>query len=197
MLDSNVDLTAPRLPCRVCNGDAVIHHAAFDSVPDEVTGKVTHYPDRDYPCNACEGFGYFTPPDMNDIAKRIRTTRASKGKPAGSFRASMVSPSIGRNPSEAERREMVMAERAYYVWRLARFHGGADVTMPMTADLFSRGDPYKPLLESMADAVAVKVFGSSMRGAGRWANALLGSEDAAKFHAAHPEADPLAAFLNG
>ena len=67
--------------------------------------------------------------------------------------------------------------------------------MPMTASLFSRGDPYRDNLEAIADAVAKRAFGSNMRGAGAWAGALLGSEDLATFRAAHPDADPIRSLL--
>jgi hypothetical protein len=162
------DLTVPRLPCTVCHGEGKTHHEAF-----EFEGH--SYPERWDPCNACQGFGYFTPPDAGDIAKRIVTTRKARGKPAGSFRSSMTSPTIGRNPSEAERLEQINAERAYYVWRLARYHGGADMTMPWTATLFSRGDPYVPILDVMADKVAEKVYGTSFAAAAMWGPALFGS----------------------
>jgi hypothetical protein len=62
--------------------------------------------------------------------------------------------------------------RAYYVWRMARFHGGADMCMPMMAQIRCSGDPYLPELDSLADAVAKVAYGSNMRAAQRWAPLL-------------------------
>jgi len=165
MTASPVDLTADRLACKVCKGSGLSHHEAFS-----FEGK--NYPARDYPCNACQGFGWFTPPSFDDILKRIVAT---KGKNKGTVRASFTSPTIVRDPSEEQRREQINAKRAYYVWRLARFHGGKDTTMPSVAMLFSRGDPYIQLLDALADGVARKAFGTSMGAAAMWGKALLGS----------------------
>lgn len=57
------------------------------------------------------------------------------------------------------------AARAYYVWRMARFNGGIDMTMPMSADLVVRGDPFRAKLDALADAVAKRAFGLDMSAA--------------------------------
>jgi hypothetical protein len=62
--------------------------------------------------------------------------------------------------------------RAYYVWRLARFHGGADTCMPIKAETLNHGDPFLHALEEMADAHAREFFGSDMGAARRWAGLL-------------------------
>jgi hypothetical protein len=55
---------------------------------------------------------------------------------------------------------------------MARFHGGADVTMPMTAAFGVTGDPYVPYLDVVAEKVAQHVYGSDMAGSLRWAHAM-------------------------
>lgn len=64
------------------------------------------------------------------------------------------------------------AERAYYVWRMARFHGGADVSLPMLAEHRIMGDPMQGILDHMADELAKKVYGTDAAGSSRW-GALL------------------------
>lgn len=70
-----------------------------------------------------------------------------------------------------------LACQAYYVWRMARFHGGADITMPpIMAMLFvdsrhySQGDISE--LDRFADTLAEETFGTSMAVALRWGRAL-------------------------
>ena len=99
-------------------------------------------------CPFCDGRGFFHTPDVPFLLQLIKGRKGLRSKrPEGS-------------------------DRAYYVWRMARFHGGADVTMPMTASLAVAGDPYVPLLDVVADKVAERVYGTSRAGATRWANAL-------------------------
>jgi hypothetical protein len=77
----------------------------------------------------------------------------------------------GRKPGTLRSRRPE-PDRAYYVWRMARFHGGADVTMPMTASLAVAGDPYVPYLDVVADKVAEAVYGTARAGSIRWAGAM-------------------------
>ena len=107
-----------------------------------------HYPERRDPCLSCDGRGYFLPPDAGEIIEQIR------GRKKGL---------MSKRPDDA---------RAYYVWRTARFHGGADVTMPMMASLEVRSDPFIAELDVIADKVAAEVFGTAMAGAHRWGRAL-------------------------
>jgi len=55
---------------------------------------------------------------------------------------------------------------------MARFHGGKDVTMPVTATCLIDGDPFEDMLGKVAELVAVKAFGTDMAAAYRWAGAL-------------------------
>lgn len=111
-------------------------------------------------CVACSGTGSFPEVDKLDIMLRII---ASKGKNKGKLKVSMTS---------AMHKDGVEANRAYYVWRLARFHGGVDMSQPIMADMGVWGDPYKPELDKIADEVAKKYFGSNMKAAIRWGRAF-------------------------
>lgn len=109
-------------------------------------------------CLACDGVGSFPEIDELDIMKRLFVKR-------GDATVLRKSRPTGKRISVAER-------RAYYVWRLAKFHGGKDITMPMTATLLCDGDPCIDKLDIMANRVAEQAFGSNMAGAYRWAGAL-------------------------
>lgn len=100
------------------------------------------------PCPFCDG-GHFDRPDVNSLVQLV------KGRKAGKLRS--------RRPDDS---------RAYYVWRMARFHGGADVTLPMQARFEVTGDPYVPYLDVVAEKVAQAVYGSDVAGALRWAHAM-------------------------
>lgn len=143
--------------CTICKGTKIIHSEGFTSVE----GKV--YPPYDRPCSSCKGKGEF--PAFDDAARKDVLARivATRGKNKGRIRASMTAPFNAEDFQEG---------RAYYVWRLARFHGGQDMTMPMTADLIIRGDPFKKELDQLADAVAKHCFGTDMAAAQRWGKAL-------------------------
>jgi hypothetical protein len=105
-------------------------------------------------CFYCHGAGSYPALDVKAIVDGITTNRGGK-----KFRK-------GKPP--VDERKSVLESRIYYVWRMARFHGGADVTMPMTASFFIEGDPYIDDLNALADAVAKKAFGTDMAAAWRW-----------------------------
>lgn len=138
--------------CTVCKGSKVRISPAFTSLEGR------EYPERINPCSACYGLGDF--PEVNETEIRAAIT-ATRGKNKGKIRAAMTSS--GKD---------IAGDRAYYVWRLARFHAGVDMTLPMTADLMSRGDPYKKDLDRLSDLIAKESFGSNMRAARAWGQAL-------------------------
>ena len=134
--------------CTRCKGEG--------TVPEHWDGE--HYQDvavGTKQCVYCRGKGKYDPPDVTEILTMIK---GRKG-----LRSSMSFEMSRSNP------------RAYFVWRLARFHGGKDVTMPITAETLIHGDPFEPLLNQIAELVAKKVFGTDRAAAYRWANALGGS----------------------
>jgi len=105
------------------------------------------HPARTYKCPYCDGAGTFPPVDIAAIATAIKGRKGLCSK----------------RPADS---------RAYYVWRMARFHGGADVTLPMTATFDVAGDPFRTELDIIADAVAKRVFGTDLAGVHRWGRAM-------------------------
>jgi hypothetical protein len=109
------------------------------------TGRSKYYNRQ---CYSCHGRGTFPPPDVSAIRAAVRG------------RKGLRTSSRGLDP------------RAYYVWRMARFHGGADMSMPVMAATLIHGDPYVEELDVLADALAREHYGSDMRAALRWGRAL-------------------------
>lgn len=111
-------------------------------------------------CHCCDGKKSFPAPDIKALIDALFTTRGKVRK----FRKSF--------PSNLQHWNDLFGGRCYFVWRMARFHGGADVTMPVVADMVTRGDPYVKELEAVAEIVARKVFGTDMAAAYRWGRAF-------------------------
>lgn len=139
--------------CTKCEGKGSVH-SNFANY-DAASGTFSPGEKR---CVYCDGIGTFPHVDIEPIRAAIFSTRGAKR-----LRKSMTSP-----PS----RKDTLAARAYYVWRLARFHGGADVTMPVVAMMLVEGDPFQRELDALADTVAREEFGSDLRGAARWCSAM-------------------------
>ncbi len=138
--------------CTRCKGQGVTHHKAF-TYTDSVTGRVSSYPDRTDKCYACDGAGHFLPPNESALRAAIKGRKSLRSaKPV---------------TCDGDR-----ADRAYYVWRMARFHGGVDVTMPITASCGVSGDPYRDDLDVIADKVSREYFGTDLAAAHRWGRAL-------------------------
>ena len=137
--------------CQRCNGSKVNITEAWtyherDSA-GQLTGRSRDYPRTVRPCYACNGAGEFQPLDVPAI---IAAIKGRKGL-------------CSKRPAD---------KRAYYVWRMARFHGGADVTMPMGASMDCAADPFRAELDTLADAVAKRVFGTDLAAAHRWGRAM-------------------------
>lgn len=103
-------------------------------------------------CVSCSGKGKF--PEINETAILDAILVRPKN---GKARVRSAKPKDGR---------------AAYVWRMARFHGGIDVHLPVMATFDISGDPYEKELSLIADRVAKEYFGSDLRGAARWGKAL-------------------------
>jgi len=129
--------------CTKCKGSKTQFFAGFTALDGTV------YADRTTKCHYCDGAGEFSAPDYHSILGAIK----------------------GRNPGKL-RSARPKDRRAYYVWRMARFHGGADVTMPIGATMDAAGDPYQPELEKLSEMVARRVFRTDMAAAHRWGRAL-------------------------
>lgn len=102
---------------------------------------------RELTCLGCGGSLQFYPPDLEKILADIKGRKGLRSA----------------RPKDA---------RSYYVWRLARFHGGADVTMPVMADLELGLDPFKKELDEITDMVAKVAYGTDMASACRWGGFL-------------------------
>lgn len=119
-----------------------------EHVSPAFTSEGKRYPERRRRCYICGGKGTHEAPDFTAIAKAIA------GR-AGKLRS--------KRPADA---------RAYYVWRMARFHGGADVTMPIMAGVGIHGDPFENEMGDFAAEMAKKYFGTDFAGAHRWGVAM-------------------------
>jgi hypothetical protein len=79
-----------------------------------------------------------------------------------------------RDANRAAKEDRELGHQAYFVWRLARFHGGADVTLPMLAYLMLHGGAKEELeeLEALAGQVAKETFGTDIGAAMKWDRVL-------------------------
>lgn len=146
----SVDFKSER-HCTRCKGTGMVHSQwNKDNGYEGPEGKK---------CSCCKATGVFPGLDVTKLVDALFTTRGKTRR----FRKSYTSTKGFNDIHEA---------RVYYVWRLARFHGGADVTMPMTADLLLRADPFKKELDLIAEHIARRVFGTDMAAAYRWGTAL-------------------------
>lgn len=123
------------------------------------------------PCTRCNGSTVLTYPTMPDIPARPCPFCGGRGHFHLVNVQSLMDLIKGRKPGTL-RSKRPDDDRAYYVWRMARFHGGADVTLPMVASFGVTGDPYVPYLDVVAEKVAQAVYGSDRAGTLRWAYAM-------------------------
>ena len=137
------------------------------------TGLVRSFDDSFKECRSCHGAAKYYAPDFSSLIKFIMGRKGLKS--AAPTRWHFTFPS---------------SARCYFLWRLARFHGGEDVTMPCNASLAIDGDPFIEELEKASELIAKKVFGTDMAAAYRWGNALGGSITV-------PDGQPITAYSNG
>lgn len=140
------------LNCTKCDGKGSVHsdYAHYNADTKEFTPG-------DKQCRCCNGLCKFPLVDVSAIRGTVMTKRGE-----GRLRKSMTSP-VSHDSAE---------RRAYYVWRLARFHGGVDVTMPVVAMMIIEGDPFIKELDALASEVAKEAFGSDLQGAARWGRVM-------------------------
>jgi len=144
-------MTTETRVCSSCKGTKVRVQEAF-TYTDSVTGESRSYPRKESACISCKGLGEFSPPCFEEIWGLIKGRKGLRSAPP--------------------KGNTILCERAYYVWRMARFHGGKDMTMPVCAGLKVHGDSFVKELDAMADKVAKESFGSNMTAARRWGSAL-------------------------
>ena len=106
-------------------------------------------------CSCCDGRGTFESPDLKQLCEAI------KGRKPRTVRS--------RRPEDP---------RAWFLWRMVRFHNGQDVTLPMTATMAVDGDPFKPTLEIAAQMIAKHFTGKTSIGSARWRHAIHGETPA-------------------
>lgn len=143
----------PLMACSKCNGSGHSLSKGF-SYFDETSGKRKSFPSVWKQCMYCNGDGWFHAPDISLLIKAV----------------------TGRKPKTL-RSKRPDDTRSYYVWRLARFHGGKDVCLPMMAEMDIAGDPYRDLLDTLARLIAQAYFGSGNVGTARWHQAMYGSHN--------------------
>lgn len=147
----------------------------FDAVQQVFSDKV----DMQRPCKRCSGTGEQKPYFSGDTRVcYVCKGRGSFDRPATTLILNLVlsltKGKVAVRSARPERRPDVHGPRAYFVWRLARFHGGRDVTLPVIADMEVGSDPYKKELDELASVVAKMWFGNDTTGALRW-GPLLGA----------------------
>ncbi len=104
-------------------------------------------------CPYCEGRGRFPDFSADAILPRVLSRKG---------------PNKGKLRSQAPPKRGIWDVRAYYVWRMARFHGGADTRMPIMAGVLATGDPYREELDALAEKIARQTFGTDKAAANRW-----------------------------
>lgn len=113
---------------------------------------------NDNECPFCLGQRFFEPVDAPKILGDIYTTR---GRGKGNFR--VTPPKMNGS---------VLSHRTYYVWRMARFHGGIDMAMPVKAEIMIEGDPFVKELKTLSEKLAKVEFGTSTAAIERWKGIL-------------------------
>lgn len=153
------------LPCGRCEGSKLTISEAWTAVDGR------HFPRREKPCIWCDGVGHFTKPDLTALVKAV------KGRKPGKLRS--------KRPDDT---------RAYFIWRMARFHTGDDVCLPMAAQMDIAGDPYRDMLELVAEMLAERLTGHKSAGRSRWQAAMYGTDPQERYmpasaHQGGPVAD--------
>lgn len=114
-------------------------------------------------CSACRGEGLYPRPDLPSVLDEVLAVQ--KGK-------------VNVRSARPKYANTIFIDRCYYVWRLARFHGGRDVTLPVIASSGLGDDPFRKELDALAETTAKLFFGTDMAAALRWGPLLGGCTDA-------------------
>lgn len=134
-------------------------------------GKSAFGGERERDCDCCSGLGVYRHAGKAELDRILALIVSQQGKTKGRLKSSWQ---WSKEPKE-HGFDRVTFNRAYYVWRWARFHGGEDVTMPWTAGWRAGGDPNQKTLDRWSEIVAKRAFGSDMVGARRWHDAFYGA----------------------
>lgn len=107
------------------------------------------------------GLGEFLPVDSHYKEMILNKIISTRGKNKGTLRA-----------SRPKCEQTILGRRAYYVWRLARFHGGLDMCMPMMAEIENGDDPFLDSLTLLSEQVARDYLGTDLAAAARWSHLI-------------------------
>ena len=129
--------------CTRCNGEGTTIRKGF------YEGK--HVKGGKYVCRSCKGARQFAPPHEEIIREIIVSCLTRKLR--------SVFPSGDYN-----RFTDINAARAYYVWRLARWNGGVDKSIPAFADIALQGEPFRYELNAIGEKLAREFFGTDLEG---------------------------------
>jgi hypothetical protein len=131
-------------------------------------GKVANFSGK---CHVCDGIGSYRHTNKTELDRVLFLIISQQGKSKGRLKSSWS----WAKQKELTGHERVTFNRAYYVWRWARFHGGEDVTLPFNANFIGGSDPCKEALDRWSETVAKRAFGSDKVGAQRWHDAFYGA----------------------
>ena len=156
-------------PCLKCNGKGATEnrwHQRLKETPDNPIYQNLGKDPLELCKYACDGSGYYEAPDFHRLFDMV------KGKVGLRFNRPYFAK--GEKRKAMQPLDRILEDRAYYVWRMVRFHSGIDVTLPVMAVSDVRHDPFKAELDKYIDELALKFYGSNMRGANRWRPLLVG-----------------------
>jgi len=122
-------------------------------------------------CGVCWGLGEFRHAGKTELDRILLLIVSQQGKSKGRLKSSWA----WKGEPKGTTHDRVTFNRAYYVWRMARFHGGKDVTVPFTASYRCRRDPYNSTLERWSEIIARNAFGTDKAGSKRWHDAFYGA----------------------
>jgi hypothetical protein len=122
-------------------------------------------------CHACWGLGEFRHAGETELDRILLLIVSQQGKTKGLLKTSWA----WKGEPKETTHDRVTFNRAYYVWRWARFHGGVDVTMPFTAGWRCGSDPYKETIDRWSKTVARVALGTDKVGTKRWHDAFYGA----------------------
>jgi hypothetical protein len=127
--------------------------------------------EHDLPCRVCNGLGAYRHANKTELDRVLFLIISQQGKTKGRIKSNW---SWAKEKTLTGHDRMTF-NRAYYVWRWARFHGGEDVTLPFNANFIGGSDPCRATLDRWSEIVAKRAFGSDLAGAKRWHDAFYGA----------------------
>lgn len=125
-------------------------------------------PEHTSRCRGCDGHRQWLVPDYAEI---VRGCLASRGVKQGEWRKN-----TWREYHIPDWHVRVTDKRIRYVWRLGRWHGGVDTSLPYLEMTILEGDPWLPELDAVAEIAAHAHLGTSLEGLRVWNEELFGED---------------------